>query len=201
MGRRCGYLTTMAALAGGAERVYLHETGVDLPGIQRDLEAMRAAFRAGRRLFLVLRAEGANDNYTGDVLARLFAEESEGLFDVRSLVLGHVQQGGAPSPFDRILAVRLVTEALDVIAKQRADGRREAVYLGSVEGELRIAPLARLHDHLDPASRRPTDQWWLSHLPTLAALADRPQPDRPQPDRPQPAHAPQVTGHAPQLTG
>ena len=174
MGRRCGYLTTMAALAGGAERVYLHETGVDLPGIQGDLEAMRAAFRAGRRLFLVLRAEGANDNYTGDVLARLFTEESEGLFDVRSLVLGHVQQGAAPSPFDRILAVRLVTEALDVITKQRADGRCEAVYLGSVEGELRTAPLARLTDHLDPESRRPRDQWWLAHLPTLAALADRP---------------------------
>ena len=68
----------------------------------------------------------------------------------------------------------LVTEALDVITKQRADGRCEAVYLGSVEGELRTAPLARLTDHLDPESRRPRDQWWLAHLPTLAALADRP---------------------------
>jgi 6-phosphofructokinase 1 len=174
MGRTCGYLTTMAGIAAGAERVYLHETGVDLARLQSDLDAMRSAFAAGRRLFLVLRNEDANPNYTTDMLARLFEEEGQGLFDVRASVLGHVQQGGQPSPFDRILAVRLVSHALDMITKQWAASSTEGRYLGSVEGELCSGSLAKAHELLDAGARRPAHQWWLSHLSVLSAVADPP---------------------------
>lgn len=170
MGRACGYLTTMAGLAAGAERVYLHETGVDLDRLRRDVETMRATFADGRRLFLVLRNEEANPHYTTDFLTRLFEEEGEDLFDVRSVILGHVQQGGQPSPFDRMLAVRLVDQALDLLGDQLAHGRAEGLYVGSVEGELRSAPLARMVDEMDLVARRPRRQWWLDDLQVLAAV-------------------------------
>jgi len=174
MGRTCGYLTAMAGLASGAERVYLHETGIDLTRLQADLQAMRAGFDAGRRLFLVLRNEEANPHYTADFLARLFEGESQDQFDVRSNILGHVQQGGQPSPFDRTLAVRLVDHALGLLDQQLTSGHPEGLYVGSVEGELRSGPLARLHDELDVDARRPKVQWWLDHLPVLSAVADPP---------------------------
>jgi 6-phosphofructokinase 1 len=179
MGRTCGYLTAMAGLATGAERVYLHEIGVDLGRLQSDLQAMRSAFAAGRRLFVVLRNEDVNSNFTTDFLARLFEQESGGLFDVRSSILGHVQQGGQPSPFDRILAVRLVSHALDQLAHQFASSTQEGIYLGTVEGELRAMPLARVNDLVDLEARRPVQQWWLAHLPVLSAVADPPPPPSP----------------------
>jgi 6-phosphofructokinase 1 len=175
MGRTCGYLTAMAGIAAGAERVYLHETGVDLARLQSDLKAMRAAFEDGRRLFLVLRNEEVNPNYTTNVLTKVFEEEGHGLFDVRASVLGHVQQGGQPSPFDRILAVRLVSHGLDLLTDQFADATAEGLYLGTVEGELRSAPVAGVHDLLDAQARRPARQWWLGHLSVLAAVADPPR--------------------------
>ena len=174
MGRTCGYLTTMAGLAAGAERVYLHETGVDLDRLQRDVQTMRDAFATGRRLFLALRNEEANQNYTADFLTRLFEEEGRDLFDVRSVVLGHVQQGGQPSPFDRLLAARLVNQAMDLLCEQFTAGTAEGLYIGSVEGHLRSGSLARMYDELDVELRRPRHQWWLDNLPVLAAVGDPP---------------------------
>jgi 6-phosphofructokinase 1 len=60
MGRYCGYLALMSGLAGGAERVYLHEEGVTLKDLQADVEQMTEAFRSGRRLNLTIRNERAN---------------------------------------------------------------------------------------------------------------------------------------------
>ena len=45
--------------------------------------------------------------YTSEFLCRLFEQESQGLFDAREIVLGQTQQGGTPTPFDRILGTRL----------------------------------------------------------------------------------------------
>ena len=115
MGRYCGYLTLMGGLAGGAERVYLHEEGISLESLIADVAWLRESFASGRRLFLAMRNEMANDLYTTDFLARLLEQEGQGLYDVRQNILGHLQQGGSPSPFDRLLAVRLVSRALDLL--------------------------------------------------------------------------------------
>ena len=71
MGRYCGYLTLMGGLAGGAERVYLHEEGISLESLIADVAWLRESFASGRRLFLAMRNEMANDLYTTDFLARL----------------------------------------------------------------------------------------------------------------------------------
>ncbi|MDO5629570.1 MAG: 6-phosphofructokinase, partial [Mobilicoccus sp.] len=174
MGRRCGYLAFMAGLASGAERVYLHEEGISLDVVQEDVERMKAAFRRGKRLYLTIRSEYANEHYTTDVLARLFEEESEGLFDVRQVVFGHVQQGGTPTPFDRIIATRLVEHALDEVAAQLDAGECEARTVGFVDGAVSVAPVADMAEHLDLPHRRPAEQWWLTHRPVLDVLSQEP---------------------------
>jgi len=117
MGRRCGYLTQMAALSAGAEQAYLPESGIELHDLMTDVERMRDRFRRHRSLFLTLRTEGADDRYSTETVSRIFAAEGEGLFDVRTVVLGHVQQGGDPSPFDRVLAARLASGAIDAVCR------------------------------------------------------------------------------------
>ena len=57
MGRKCGYLTLMSAIAAGAEQVYLHEEGITLTQLAADSERMVESFRSGRKLYLVVRNE------------------------------------------------------------------------------------------------------------------------------------------------
>lgn len=173
MGRRCGYLALMAGLAGGAERVYLHEEGITLANLQADVERMVRSFREGRRLFLAVRNEEASTMYTTDFLARLFEQEGTELFDVRQAVLGHLQQGGSPSPFDRLLATRLVRSAIDDIAGQLAAGTAEGRYLGHVAGHTEAFPLAHFDEEVDRVNRRPRNQWWLSLRPAVAAVSEQ----------------------------
>lgn len=179
MGRRCGYLALMAGLAAGAEKVYLHEEGITLAELQADVERMTEAFRGGRRLFLAVRNEDASQMYTTDFLARLFEEEGHALFDVRQGILGHIQQGGSPTAFDRLLATRLVHAAILHLAEQLRAGNRDGSYLGLVEGGLEFRPIAHMLDDLDTDNRRPKDQWWLALRPAISAVAMA-IPDGPQ---------------------
>lgn len=176
MGRRCGYLAFMSGLAAGAERVYLHEEGVTLASLVDDIEEMKRAFAAGRRLYLVVRNEEASEHYTTNVLARLFEEEGGDAFDVREAHIGHLQQGGSPSPFDRLLATRLVSYAIDQIVEQFERGRHEAIYIGLVEGRMTRGVLGHLPEEADLAIRRPIEQWWLALRPAIDIMADR-RPD------------------------
>jgi 6-phosphofructokinase 1 len=172
MGRYTGYLAMMAAIAGGAERVYLHEEGITLAGLAADVERMREGFRHGRRLFLTIRNEWANPLYTTDFLAALFAQESQGLYDVRSAVLGHVQQGANPSPFDRILATRLTAYAMGWIDAQLAAGTAEQSFIGLVDDAIGMVSLKGFDDLVDWEFRRPKEQWWLGLRPVLDALTE-----------------------------
>ncbi|AKT50712.1 6-phosphofructokinase [Arsenicicoccus sp. oral taxon 190] len=172
MGRYCGYLALMGGLAGGAERVYLHEEGITLDDLQRDVQRLRSSFDAGRRLFLAVRNERSSEQYTLDFLARLFDQEGQERYDVRQAVLGHVQQGGDPSPFDRILATRLVAHAIDLLTGELAAGGQEAQLVGLVRGRVRATPLARMPELMDLVHRRPRDQWWLDLRPVVRAVSE-----------------------------
>src|SRR5512137_390321 len=96
MGRYCGYLAMMGGLATGAERVYLNEDGLTLKDLLADLRRMQLDFKDRKRLGLIIRNEFANPTYTTGFMRTLFEEESHGLFDVRQIILGHMQQGGDP---------------------------------------------------------------------------------------------------------
>ena len=171
MGRFCGYLALMSGLAGGAERVYLHEEGVTLKDLQADVESMIGSFRGGRRLYLAIRSERANPHYTIDFLSRLFEEESHDCFDVRQASLGHIQQGGNPSPFDRILATRLATRCIDYLTQELEKKSAESAFIGLSEGKVTIFPLKQMADMVDWTYRRPNEQWWLGLRPMVRALA------------------------------
>ncbi|WP_026926892.1 6-phosphofructokinase [Granulicoccus phenolivorans] len=175
MGRHCGYLTLMGGLAGGAERVYLHEDGVTLADLGRDVELLNHGFAHGRRLFLAIRNEEANPLYTTDFMARVFEEEGGDLFDVRQAILGHLQQGGNPSPSDRLLATQLVDFGIDTLKAQLEAGGDAACSVGTLAGQLVATPMERMFDDADTVFRRPRRQWWLELRAVLQAVAEEPR--------------------------
>ncbi len=109
MGREHGYLALMAGIAGGAELVILPGTCVDKDMIVREV---KSAFLRGKPHFIIVAAEGASTPEKG--ITQLLSEYiCESGHDPRSTVLGHVQRGGAPSCFDRLLGTRFGAAAVD----------------------------------------------------------------------------------------
>ena len=161
MGRHCGYLSLMSGIAAGAELVYLDENPYDLQDLTDDVQMMRDSFQEGRRLCLVLHNEEAGGRYNREFIASVFAQESKGLFDVRHSALGHLQQGGEPSPFDRILATRLVRVAIQELNKQFAQQRTDPLAVGLSANGIEPFGLMQMQEKVDTQVRRPLDQWWL----------------------------------------
>ena len=110
MGRECGYLALSSALAGGAEAVLLPEFE---PHPEDLIRALASSYARGKPHFIVVAAEGAR------LSARSFHEyvnAAENTFESRLTVLGHVQRGGSPTAFDRLLGSRLGAAALEALA-------------------------------------------------------------------------------------
>lgn len=178
MGRYCGYLALMSALATGAERVYLHEEGVTLEDLVHDVKKLKEAFSKGKRLGLILRNENANTIYSTNFMHALFEEEGGDLFDVRQAILGHLQQGGDPSPFDRIMATRLATKAIDFLEGEIGKSTPRSVCIGQVQGKLELTDIRDLPRLMDMKYGRPLNQWWMNLRPVAKILA-QPAPENP----------------------
>ena len=178
MGQFCGYLGLMSALSTGAEKVYMHEEGIRLADLQADIEQLRTSFVAGKRLGLMIRSENANSRYTTDFIRAIFEEEGGDLFDVRVSVLGHLQQGGDPHSFDRILAARMLARVVEYVDEHCAlkEPNPPAFGIGHVSGEMRMTPLEEIMRMADEKLQRPRDQWWMRLRPIAAMMAHmRPQ--------------------------
>ncbi len=135
MGRDCGYLALMAGLAGGAEAVVIPELDTDPDAVAAEL---RAAYERGKSHALVVVAEGAK--YNAERMAAHFREHRDTIgFELRVTTLGHVQRGGAPGAFDRILATRLGAGATEALARGE-----QGVLIGLVKGEVTATPLAEI---------------------------------------------------------
>ena len=171
MGYYCGYLALMSALATGAERVYLHEDGVTMHDLVTDVEEFREAFQRGKRLGLVIRNEMANEIYTTNFMRLLFEEEGGDLFDVRQAILGHMQQGGTPSPFDRIFATRLGVTCIDSLVERITNQERAGACIGQIRGEVNFTDLDDVPRLMDYAHSRPLKQWWMDLRPIARLLA------------------------------
>lgn len=161
MGRRCGYLATMSGLATGAERAYIHEEGVSIASLMTDLDRLRRGFESGRRLGLVIRSEGANDAYDARFMGQLLEEEGGDLFDVRVSILGHLQQGGQPSPFDRLAATRMGGLCVDYLVTHALAGEGVGSFIGVEGGVTRFHDLGDLSKLVDTKHQRPKEQWWM----------------------------------------
>jgi len=171
MGRYCGYLALMSGLATGAERIYLHEEGVTLADLQKDLEHLVEGFRHGKRLGLMIRNEMANPFYTTPFMHALFEEEGGDLFDVRQAILGHLQQGGDPSPFDRIQATRLAARCVSYLTEQAEKDPPGGAFIGLQSGRVMLTSLDELPRLSDGKHQRPKEQWWLALRPIARILA------------------------------
>jgi len=172
MGRRCGYLALLSGLATGAEKVYMHEDGVTLADLQRDLQMLITGFQHGKRLGLLIRNEDANPFYTTAFMCALFEQEGGELFDVRQAILGHLQQGGDPSPFDRILATRMAAESIEYLIREAEAGPSgAAAFIGIREGKLTITPFDEMPRLMDVENHRPKEQWWRALAPIAQLLA------------------------------
>jgi 6-phosphofructokinase 1 len=177
MGRYSGYLALMSGLATGAERVYLHEEGVRLEDLQKDLQNLIHGFKHGKRLGLMIRNEFANPIYTTAFMTALFEEEGEDLFDVRQAILGHLQQGGDPTPFDRIHAFRLADKCIDYLIEQAAQGLTNSAFIGLTTGKLEFHSLEDFPRMADEVYQRAKEQWWLDLRP-IAKLLALPEPPK-----------------------
>jgi 6-phosphofructokinase 1 len=143
MGRDCGYLALAAAVAGGAEAVIIPEMELDPEDLAAEL---RGAYQRGKPHALVVVAEGAKFN--ADRLIHHFAEHRQRLgFELRATILGHVQRGGTPGAFDRLLATRLGAAAV-----QRLAEGQDGVLLGVIGNQITTTKLADV-----VANRKPLD--------------------------------------------
>jgi 6-phosphofructokinase 1 len=118
MGRRCGYLALMGAVATGADWVLIPEEEMDARWHFRMAEALTRGRAAGRRHDVIIFAEGARHSDGLPIRADTITEilKNRAGLEARVTVLGHVQRGGSPTPFDRILASRLGEAAVEHLA-------------------------------------------------------------------------------------
>lgn len=132
MGRKCGYLALMVGLAGGAEAITTPEVPTDPEKIA---QAVQMAYERGKSHALIIAAEGAE--YNAAKLTEFFNDNKERLgFSIRSTILGHVQRGGAPSAYDRILACKLGLGAVEA-----AERGEYGVLVGTLNGAVKTTPL------------------------------------------------------------
>jgi len=171
MGRYCGYLALMGGLATGAERVYLHEEGVTLSDLQRDLDQLIAGFKAGKRLALLIRNETSNPFYTTGFMCALFEEEGKDHFDVRQAILGHLQQGGDPTPFDRIQATRLADKCVEFLIQEAGNAPPGGAFIGFEAGQVKFHSLEDFPRMTEAQHQRPKEQWWMNIRPIARVLA------------------------------
>ncbi|UCD97796.1 MAG: 6-phosphofructokinase [Chloroflexota bacterium] len=173
MGRDCGYLALLSGMATGAEKAYLPEEPITLADLQGDVAELSAGFRGGKRLGLMIRNEYAGGLYDTKFMSTLFEQEGGGLFDVRQAILGHVQQGGNPSPFDRIQATRLASQCIDFLHAEVGKPTPAASMIGLKGGEIQFTSIYDFPRLIEPGFQRPKEQWWLKLCP-IAATMDQP---------------------------
>ena len=171
MGRYCGYLAFMGMLATGAERVYLHEEGITLHDLQEDVDMLVSGFSSGKRLGVMIRNEYANPVYTTMFISDLFEEEGHNLFEVRWSVLGHLQQGGDPTPYDRVVATRFAVKCIEQIEEQLEKKGMAGACIGLVQGAFKFTSFDEVTAIYDAKLQRPKEQWWMSLLPLGRMLA------------------------------
>uniref|UniRef100_A0A673K0Q8 6-phosphofructokinase n=1 Tax=Sinocyclocheilus rhinocerous TaxID=307959 RepID=A0A673K0Q8_9TELE len=182
MGGYCGYLASVGGLAAGADAAYIFEEPFDIRDLQSNVEHLTEKMKTSIQRGLVLRNENSNENYTTDFIYQLYSEEGKGVFDCRKNVLGHMQQGGAPSPFDRNFGTKIAAKAMQWITKKLNESYRKgmkvfantedsACLLGMRWRAMVFQPVVQLKDKTDFVHRIPNEQWWLKLRPLMKILA------------------------------
>ncbi|XP_037950421.1 ATP-dependent 6-phosphofructokinase-like [Teleopsis dalmanni] len=181
-GGYCGYLSTMAGLASGSDVTYISEENFTVSNIQEDVQRMILKMNSGVKKGLVICNENCSTNLNSDFIHRLYSEEGKNNFSCRLNVLGHNQEGGSPSPFDRYYAAVIASKCYQWLVDQlegnadcsnenQCDTCRSASLIGMISERYKFTPLVDLFDQADFEKRMPKSQWWLNLRPVLKILS------------------------------
>jgi len=189
-GGASGYIATIAGLAIGAVAVYTPEEGIHLNMLAEDIQFLKDQFakdqgqiRSGK---IILRNEKASKVYTTEFIADCIKEESGGKFDSRYAVPGHVQQGGIPSPMDRVRAVRFGVKSLQYLESFVGKSRDEiaadpmsAAVIGIRGARVKFSAMEKIEtEETDWKDRRPKDEFWTALVDIVDTLSGRPKKAR-----------------------
>jgi len=151
MGRDVGHIALNAGVGAGAEEILIPEENL---GLDRLLESLKRSKQSGKSSSIVVVAEG---DKTGKNVFELkeYVEEHIPIYDVRVSVLGHMQRGGSPSCFDRVLASRMGVKAVEALL----DGK-SSLMVGIQDNKLTLTPLIKAikgHTKIDKELIRVSD--------------------------------------------
>ncbi|KJD33590.1 6-phosphofructokinase [Tamlana nanhaiensis] len=134
MGRDVGHIALNAGIAGGAEEILIPEEDL---GLDRLVESLNRSKTTGKTSSIVIVAEGDKIGKNIFELKDYVDQNMEG-YDVRVSVLGHMQRGGAPSCFDRVLASRMGVKAVESILEGETN-----YMVGLMHGKMQLTPLEK----------------------------------------------------------
>ncbi|MDG1374349.1 MAG: 6-phosphofructokinase [Flavobacteriaceae bacterium] len=151
MGRDVGHIALNAGVGSGAEEILVPEEDL---GLDRLLESLEKSKHTGKSSSIVVVAEG---DKTGKNVFELrdYVEENLDGYDVRVSVLGHMQRGGSPSCFDRVLASRMGVKAVESLLEGKFN-----YMVGTVNNKLELYPIDKAvkgHSKIDAELLRVSD--------------------------------------------
>ena len=145
MGRDAGYIALHSGIATGAESVLIPERKTDIEAIIKQLAEKE---RRHKLVNLIVVAEG--DNFGGANEVGKIITERLPMQDVRVCILGHIQRGGSPSCFDRLIASRMGYSAVECLI----EGRHNE-FVGIVNNRMHYTPL----DEAVKKKQRINEEW------------------------------------------
>lgn len=151
MGRDAGFIALNAGVGAGAEEILIPEENI---GLEKMLDSLIKSKESGKTSSIVVVAEGEKTGKNIFELAE-YAEENLPDYDIRVSVLGHMQRGGAPSCFDRVLASRFGVSAVELLLSGSSN-----LMVGFVNNEIKYTPLekaVKLHHKIDEELLRVAD--------------------------------------------
>ena len=151
MGRDVGHIALNAGVGSGAEEILVPEEDL---GLERLLISLKKSKSSGKSSSIVVVAEG---DKTGKNVFELrdYVEENLDGYDVRVSVLGHMQRGGSPSCFDRVLASKMGVKAVESLLEGESN-----VMVGTINNKLQLCPLEKAikgHSKIDKELIRVSD--------------------------------------------
>nr|WP_322623537.1 6-phosphofructokinase [uncultured Flavobacterium sp.] len=132
MGRDAGHIALNAGIGAGAEEILIPEEDM---GLDRLVESLKRSKASGKSSSIVVIAEGEKTGTSAFELKEYF-DENMPEYDVRVSILGHMQRGGSPSCFDRVLASRLGVKAVEVLLEGKSN-----YMVGVLKDEITLTPL------------------------------------------------------------
>ncbi|MFA5556138.1 MAG: 6-phosphofructokinase [Flavobacteriaceae bacterium] len=135
MGRDAGHIALNAGIGAGAEEILIPEENL---GLERMLESLHRSKESGKTSSIVVVAEGENTTGKNVMELKEYVEKNMPEYDVKVSVLGHLQRGGAPSCFDRVLASRLGVKAVESLLEGKS-----GYMVGLLNDKIELTPLEK----------------------------------------------------------